>query len=77
MDDVKRLYNRSDARLRSLSQSWYAVFLGAAGGTGVLIAGLVISAELLVVQAVTMAVVLFGLEYTFGLHQRSDDADET
>lgn len=73
MSSVKRLYNRSDAWLRDLSRRAYAVFLGASGGVGVLIAGLLISRELLLVQAITITLVMFGLECVFGLHQPSDE----
>ena len=73
MTTVKRLYNRIDEQLRDLSRGPYAVFLGVSGGVGVLIAGLLLSAELLFAQAVTMALVLFGLEYAFGLHQTTEE----
>lgn len=66
---MKRLYKRLDTWSKSPSQGQYAVFLGISGGCGVLLAGQLIGEELLLLQALTMAVVMFGLEYVFGLHQ--------
>lgn len=68
---MKRLYDRVDRWVRTLSQGQYATFLGLSGGLGVLIAGLAISRELRLLQAVTMAVVMFVLEFKFGLHNSS------
>ncbi|WP_135534812.1 hypothetical protein [Halostella pelagica] len=73
MATVKRLYNRSDEWLKGLSRGPYAVFLGISGGVGVLIAGLLVSKDLLLVQALTIALVMFSLEYAFGLHQTTDE----
>ena len=73
MPTVKRLYNRSDEWLSCLSRGPYAVFLGVSGGVGVLLAGLLVSEELLLVQALTIFLVMFGLEYTFGLHQTTEE----
>lgn len=73
MSTVRRLYDRVDAWLRDRSRGAYAVFLGVSCGIGVLIAGLLVSGDLLVVQAATMALVMFGLEWVFGLHQPSDE----
>lgn len=72
MSAVKRLYDRSDTWLRGLSQRSYAAFLGASAGSGVLIVGLV-AGELLLVQALTMALVMFGLECVFGIHQPTEE----
>ena len=69
MSPVKHLYNRVDTWLRGLPQVAYAVFYGAAGGVGVLLVGLLLSQELLVVQALMMALVLFSLELVFGINQ--------
>ena len=70
---MKRLYDRCDVWLRGLSRRQYAVFFGASGGVGVLVAGLLVSAELPLVQALTMALVVFGLECVFGLHQPTEE----
>ncbi|ELY65679.1 hypothetical protein [Natrinema versiforme] len=72
MGPVNRLYDRSDTWLRGLSQRSYAAFLGAATGLGVLVIGLV-TGELLLVRALTMALVMFGLESAFGLWQTTDE----
>ncbi|MFC6731053.1 hypothetical protein [Haladaptatus sp. DYSN1] len=72
MTTVKRLYNRSDAWLQGLPQGKYAAFLGLAGGVGVLIAGSLLRSAFILVQALTMAVVLFSMEYAFGLHQTAE-----
>lgn len=69
MSPVKHLYSRVDTWLRGLPQGAYAVFYGAAGGVGVLLVGLLLSQELLVVQALMMALVLFSLELVFGINQ--------
>ena len=73
MTTVKRLYNHIDEWLKGLSRGQYAVFLGVSGGVGVLIAGLLFSEELLLVQALAMALVMFGLECAFGLHQTTEE----
>lgn len=73
MTAVKYLYNRSDTWLKGLSRGKYAVFLGVSGGVGVLIAGLLLSDEFILIQALTVALVMFGLEYVFGLHQTSKE----
>lgn len=72
MSPVKRLYNRVDAWSKGLSQRSYAAFLGASAGTGVLVVGLV-TGELLLVRALTMAFVMFGLECVFGIHQTTEE----
>lgn len=46
--------------------------LGSVGGTGVLMVGLVMG-ELLLVRALTMALVMFGLKCVFGLYQTADE----
>ncbi|OAQ53378.1 hypothetical protein HTG_07825 [Natrinema mahii] len=66
MSSVKRLYKRSDTWLRGLSRRRYAAVLGLITGIGVLATGFLLSRELLLVQALTMAVVMFGLECAFG-----------
>ncbi|ELY82444.1 hypothetical protein [Natrinema pallidum] len=66
MGGVKRLYDRTDAWLRGLSRGRYAAVLGLATGIGVLAVGFLLSRDLLLVQAVTMALVMFGLECAFG-----------
>ncbi|WP_227355159.1 hypothetical protein [Haladaptatus salinisoli] len=73
MAAVKRLYNRTDEWLRGLSRVRYAIFLGTSGGVGVLAAGLLLGDEFFLVQALTMALVVFGLECAFGLHQTTDE----
>ena len=73
MTTVKRLYNRSDEWLRGLSRRQYAVFLGVSTSVGVLVAGLLVSGELPLVQALMMALVMFGLECVFGLHQTTEE----
>jgi hypothetical protein len=69
---LKRFYGRIDTWARALSQTQYAVFLGLSGGIGVLLAGLAFTQELLVVQALAMALVMVTLEYTFGLHHSTE-----
>ena|GEM_PF-486802 len=66
---IRQLFGRADQWARGLSRLRYAVLLGASAATGVLIVGLVLSAELYVLQAVTMGVVLVALEYAFGAFQ--------
>ncbi|ELY99547.1 hypothetical protein C481_14978 [Natrialba asiatica DSM 12278] len=55
------------------SRGQYAVFLEISAGTGVLVAGLPLGTELLLVRALTMALVMFGLERVFGLHQTTQE----
>ncbi|WP_455449871.1 hypothetical protein [Natrinema thermotolerans] len=66
MRGVKRLYERTDAWLRGLSRGPYAAVLGLMTGIGVLAAGYLLSRDLLLLRALTMALVMFGLEYAFG-----------
>jgi len=70
---VTRLYERSDEWLRSLPSHSYAAVLGVSVGVGVLATGLLIGGELPLVEAVTMALVMFALEYTFGRFQASEE----
>ncbi|WP_018256635.1 hypothetical protein [Halomicrobium katesii] len=72
METAMRLYDRVDAWLRDLSRVPYAAILGTATGLGVLVVGAVLGSGLLVGQAVTMAVVVFGLECVFGLYQTDE-----
>ena len=73
MISVKRLYSRCDEWLKSLSRGPYAAFLGVSSGIGVLVAGILMSRDLLVVQALAVALVVFGLECAFGLHQTTEE----
>ncbi len=70
---MKRLYNQCDEWLRNLSRGQYTVFLGVSGSVGVLVAGLLVNQELFIVQALTMVLVMFGLECAFGLHQKTEE----
>nr|WP_323172079.1 hypothetical protein [Natrialba sp. PRR66] len=51
----------------------YAAFLGLSAGTGVLVVNLLLSAEFALVQALTMALVMFSSECVFGLHQTAEE----
>ena len=66
MTTVKGLYDRADEWSRGLSRGRYAAVLGASAGVGVLAVGLLLSGDLILVRALTMALVMFGLEYAFG-----------
>ena len=59
-------YRRMDDWVKGLSHTAYSGFLGLSGGLGVLIAGSVISRELRILDAVTVAVTLFLLEIVLG-----------
>ena len=63
---IRGLYERVDEWARGLSRGRYAALLGASAGVGVLAVGLALSGDVLLVRALTMALVMFGLEYTFG-----------
>lgn len=73
MGTIKRIYNRTDEWLMDRSQGQYAVFLGMSGGVGVLVVGLLLGGEFVLVRALTMALVMFGLEFAFGLHQTTEE----
>jgi len=64
---IPGLYNRADEWARGLSRGRYAALLGASPGVG----GLALSGDVLLVRALTMALVMFGLEYTFRAFSRS------
>jgi len=68
---IPGLYNRADEWARGLSRGRYAALLGASPGVGVLAVGLALSGDVLLVRALTMALVMFGLEYTFRAFSRS------
>ena len=70
---MRRLYNRVDEWLRGLSRVPYAFFLGTSAGAGVLLVGLLLGKEFVFVEAITMALVMFGLECVFGLHQTTGE----
>jgi len=72
MTDRAGLYARTDEWARGLSRGRYAVLLGATTGVGVLAVGLVLGGDALLVQALTMALVMFGLEYAFGAFSGAD-----
>lgn len=72
MGRITSAYRRSDQWLRSLSQRRYAAFIGMAGIFGVLVVGLLFG-DFLIVEALTMGLVTFGLEAVFGLHQDSEE----
>jgi len=72
MNTIKRLYSRTDGWLRGLSRVPYAFVLGTSAGVGVLVVGLLLSKEFVFVEATTMALVTFGLECVFGLHQTTE-----
>ncbi|GAB3702065.1 hypothetical protein [Halorubrum pallidum] len=74
MDTAKRLYDRGDEWVRGLSRGRYAALLGASAAGGVLVVGVLLSGEVLLARALTMALVMFGLEYAFGAFQPSEDA---
>ncbi|OYR43940.1 hypothetical protein [Halorubrum sp. Hd13] len=66
MTAIRGLYERVDEWARGLSRGRYAALLGASAGVGVLAVGGALSGDVLLVRALTMALVMFGLEYTFG-----------
>ncbi|OYR40168.1 MULTISPECIES: hypothetical protein [unclassified Halorubrum] len=66
MTAIRGLYERVDEWARGLSRGRYAALLGASAGVGVLAVGRALSGDVLLVRALTMALVMFGLEYTFG-----------
>ncbi len=72
MATVRRLFRRADQWARGLSRTRYAALLGASAAIGVLTVGLLISQEVLLVQALTMGGVMFALEVTFGQFQGTD-----
>jgi hypothetical protein len=51
----------------------YAALLGACAALGVFIVGLLLDEELYLVQASSMALVMFALEYGLGRFQRTDE----
>ena len=61
-----------DRWARDLSHTRYAVLLGASAAIGVLVIGFLLLQEFLLLRALTMGVVMFGLEYTFGAFQTTD-----
>ena len=63
---ISGLYDHADEWARGLSRGQYAAVLGASAGSGVLAIGLVLGGEFRLVRALTMALVMFGLEYVFG-----------
>ena len=65
--------NQADRWARGLSNTWYAVLLGASAAIGLLAVGFLLSQEFLLVRALTIGVVMFGLEYTFEAFQTTDD----
>ncbi|WP_049982721.1 hypothetical protein [Halorubrum sp. BV1] len=67
------LYDRGDGWVRDLSRGRYAALLGASAAVGVLGVGVLVDGEVLLARALTMALVMFGLEYTFGAFRPSDD----
>ncbi|PAU84075.1 hypothetical protein CK500_06470 [Halorubrum salipaludis] len=73
MTGTTGLYERADEWARGLSRGRYAVLLGASSGGGVLAFGLLVSGDALLVRALTMSLVMFGLEYAFGAFGGSDD----
>ena len=73
MVPVRRFFNQVDQWARDLSRVRYAAFLGASAAIGVFIVGLLLSEEWYLVQAFTMGVVMFALEYAFGKFQTTDE----
>ena len=73
MDAVRRQYNRVDNWARNLSRARYAALLGASSAVGVLSIGLLLSEDVLLAQALTMGVVMFALEVTFGTFQTAEE----
>ena len=73
MDALRRQYNRVDKWARNLSHARYAALLGASSAVGVLVIGLLLSEDLLLVQALSMGVVMFALEVTFGTFQMTEE----
>ena len=73
MVTAKGLYDRGDEWVRELSRGRYAALLGASAAVGVLGVGVALNGEILLARALTMALVMFGLEYTFGAFRPSDD----
>ncbi|POG54152.1 hypothetical protein [Haloferax marisrubri] len=72
MVPVKKFYNRVDDWARDLSRVRYAALLGASTAIGVLIVGLLLGQEFYLVQAVTMGVVMFALEFAYGKFQTTE-----
>jgi hypothetical protein len=72
MSPVRRIFNYADQWARGLSRARYAVFLGASAAIGVLVVGGLLSEQLYLVQAFTMGVVMFALEYAFGKVQTTE-----
>jgi len=61
-----------DRWARDLSRTRYAVLLGASAAIGVLVVSFLLFQEFLLLRALTMGVVMFGMEYAFGAFQRPD-----
>jgi len=73
MVTAKGLYDSGDGWVRGLSRGRYAALLGASAAVGVLGVGVLLNGEILLARALTMALVMFGLEYTFEAFRPSDD----
>lgn len=73
MNAVKALYNRADDWAKGLSRASYAALLGLSAGIGVLVVNLLLSVEFALIQALTMALVMFSLECVFGIHQTTEE----
>lgn len=72
-DDSRFLFTEQADRWASgLSRTRYAVLLGASASIGVLAVGFLLSQTLFLLRALTIGVVMFGLEYTFEEFQTTD-----
>ena len=72
MTAVRQYFYQADQWARNLSRGRYAILLGASAAIGVLIVGLLLGQEFYVLQALTMGIVLFALEYAFGKYQSTE-----
>jgi len=71
MVPIPHAIRQVDRWARELSRTRYAVLLGASAAIGVLLVGFLLQ-EFLLLRALTMGVVMFGLEYTFEAFQTTE-----
>jgi hypothetical protein len=72
MVPIPHVIKKADRWARGLSRTRYAVLLGASAAIGVLAVGFLLSREFLLLRALTIGGVMFGLEYAFGTFQTTD-----
>ncbi len=72
MVPIPRVIKQADRWARGLSRIRYAVLLGVSAAIGVLVVGFLLSREFLLLRALTIGVVMFGLEYAFEGFQTAD-----